>query len=119
MTEVLTINRLPVTDKEHPLATMSGVTLMAHLIESDRVWMSATKPQRALLAELCPPVIEVLVERGALAANELPVLPDRVTVASRVSMQRRGLVDDDGRLTGAAVHAWFYAGRTKFNGGDA
>ena len=120
MTEpVLTVNRVPVTDamRKHPLATESGLSMMMNLLEGDRVWSACTKPQRALLAELCPPAVAALLVRGELSTEDMPLLPERVTAASRTAMQRRGLVDDAGRLTGCAVHAWFYAGRTKRSGG--
>lgn len=112
---VITVNRMAVTPamKAHPLATQGGLTMLSHLIEADRVWTSCTKPQRALLAELCPQAVEVLLERGGLAADEMPLLPARVTTVSREALRRRGLLDDADRLTGCAVHAWFYAGRLK------
>lgn len=112
---VLTVNRIPVTEtmKTHPLATRSGIAMLSHLIEADQVWSSCTKPQRSLLAELCPPAVAVLLEQGALKLADMPVLPDRVMAATRAAMRRRGLINDDGRLTGCAVHAWFYAGRLK------
>lgn len=120
MTEpVLSMTRIPVTDvtRTHPLATKSGISLLAHLIEAGQVWSSCTKPQRKLLNELCPPVVDVLVEHGQLLPVDMPGLPFRVTVASRAAMERRGLVDEHGRLTARAVHAWFYTDRYK--GGDA
>ena len=122
MTEqVLTVRRVPVTQsmKTHPLATQSGITMFVHLLEADKVWSGCTRPQRALLAELVPPVVEVLLAKDALSVEDMPMLPERVSRSSWAAMQRRGLADDRGRLTGCAVHAWFYAGRLKVAGGAA
>lgn len=112
---VITVNRMAVTPamKAHPLATQGGLTMLSHLIEADRVWTSCTKPQRALLERLCPPVVEALLARGALSEDDMPALPARATAATRAALRRRGLINDDGRLTACAVHAWFYAGRLK------
>lgn len=111
MTEpILTATKRPVTEAvaKHPLATQTGLNLMMHLIEAATVWSGCTKPQRALLNELCPPVAARLVAEGSLTADDMPMLPERVTVRSFEAMQRRGLVDDRGRLTGRAIHAWYY-----------
>lgn len=114
MTEpILTATKRPVTREvaEHPLATQTGIALMCHLIEADQVWSGCTKPQRALLAQLCPPVAERLLAEGALTAEQMPVLPDGTRQSMRDGLARRGLVDGQGRLTGPAVHAWFYTQR--------
>lgn len=116
MTEpVLTVRRVPVTQsmKEHPLATQQGIGMFVHLLEADKVWSSCTKPQRDLLSELVPSVVEVMLAKDSLTVEDMPVLPERVSRSSWAAMQRRGLADDRGRLTGCAVHAWFYAGRLK------
>lgn len=113
MTEqVLTVRRVPVTQsmKEHPLANRQGIEMFGHLVEAAMVWSRCTKPQRALLAELVPPVVEVMLAKNALTVADLPVLPERVSRSSWAAMQRRGLADDRGRLTRRAVHTWFYAG---------
>jgi len=122
MTEpVLTVNRVPVTEsmKTHPLATQPGINMFVHLLEADMVWSGCTTPQRALLADLVPPVVDVTMAKDSLSVEDMPVLPERVTAASRAAMRKRGLVDDAGRLTACAVHAWFYAGRLKQADGDA
>jgi hypothetical protein len=125
MTEpVLTVNRLPVTQeaRKYPLATQSGIAMFVHVVEACQVWSKCTKPQRALLAELVPPVVDVMLAKGFLSMEDMPLLPGRVSRATIAAMQRRGLVDDQFRLTGCAVHAWFYAGRSKEpqqSGGDA
>ena len=115
---VLTVKRFPVTEtmKTHPLATLSGITMLAHLVEADRTWTACTRPQRELLAALCPPVAGVLMERGAVTAADMPSLPDRVSAQSRAAMARRGLVDEQGRLTAVAVHAWLYTPVAKGGG---
>jgi hypothetical protein len=107
---ILTATKHPVTEAvaTHPLATQTGLNLMVHLIEADTVWSGCTKPQRVLLNELCPPAAEKLVREGSLTADDMPLLPDRVPVRSFEAMQRRGLVDDRGRLTGRAIHTWYY-----------
>lgn len=112
---VVSVRRVPVTDemKSHPLATESGISMFMHLIEAGKVWDRCTKPQRALLAELVPPVVDELLAKDALTVADMPVLPERVTAASRAALRRRGLVDDSGRLTGCAVHTWYWAGRLK------
>lgn len=92
----------------HPLATRTGIDMMANLLEAGRVWRRCTKPQRALLEQLCPPVAERLVTEGSLTTEDMPRLPERVGKRSVEAMQRRGLCDDSGRLTGRAVHTWYY-----------
>lgn len=110
---VLTATKRPVTREvgEHPLATHTGIALMCHLIEADKVWSGCTKPQRALLSELCPLVAERLLAQGAVTADQMPVLPDGTRQSMRDALNRRGLADEQGRLTGRAVHAWFYTQR--------
>lgn len=121
MTEpVLSVERVNVTPAmaSHPLATRTGVAMMGHLLVADRVWSGCTKPQRSLLADLCAPVAAALVERGQLAAEDLPVLPDTVRQSTRDALRKRGLTDADGRITGKAVHAyWWTVGRS--TGGDS
>jgi hypothetical protein len=107
---VLTVERRPVTAElaRYPLATRTGIAMLGHLIEGDRVWSGCTKPQRAILDALCRPVIEWLIERGQLDAADLPELPERTTTQTRAALLRRGLVAD-GRITGRAVYAWYWA----------
>lgn len=114
---VLSVCRVPVTQdmKTHPLATRSGISMLVHLIEAGKVWDGCTKPQRALLAELCRPVVETLLARDSLTAEDMPELPFKTSDRTREALRRRGLIDDRDRLTGCAIHAWFYAGRLKSN----
>lgn len=108
MTEqVLTIRRVP--SMKYPLANRRGIEMFGHLVEAAMVWSRCTKPQKALLAELVPPVVEVWLERGSLSVEDLPMLPERVSRSSWAALRRRGLADDQGRLTWRAVHTWFYA----------
>src|ERR1044072_7901443 len=109
---ILTATKRPVNEAvaKHPLATQTGLNLMMHLIEANTVWSGCTNPQRALLNELCPPVAERLVREGSLTADDMPLLPERVTVRSFEALQRRGLVDDRGRLTGRAGGSWVSKG---------
>jgi len=118
---VLSVRRVPVTDdmRSHPLATESGISMMVNLLEAGRVWDSCTKPQRALLSELCPPVVESLLSQGQLSSEDMPELPFKIGQSTRDALRRRGLVDDRDRLTGCAVHAWFYAGQLKQEASDA
>ena len=115
MEPVITARRLPVTADvvSHPLATKTGITLLGHLISADIAWSGCTKPQRVVLAELCAPVAEVLLRDGAVGMEHLPCLPAHVRVTTLDALRRRGMVDESGRLTGKAVHAWFYAVRFK------
>lgn len=108
---VLTATKHPVTPAmgAYPLATMPGLRLLQHLISADVAWSGCTKPQRRLLAELCPSVAEVLLRDGAVHAEQMPPLPAGTRIQMRDALARRGLVDDFGRLTGKAVHAWYYA----------
>lgn len=93
---VLVAERLPVTSEvaAHPLSTRTGIALLGHLISADVAWSGCTKPQQALLAELCPSVAEALLRDGAVVLEQMPLLP----AGTR-----------HGRLTGKAVHAWYYA----------
>lgn len=112
---VLTVERRPITPAvaAHPLATRTGIALLGHLISADVAWSGCTKPQRTLLAELCPPVVEELLRGGALVVEQLPMLPAGTRRVMRDALHRRGLVDEHGRLTGKAVHAWYYAVKFK------
>lgn len=120
MTEpALTANIVSVTDamKTHPLATRSGISMMVNLLEAGQVWSKCTKPQQRLLSELCPPVVDQLMQAGQLMPDQLPELPFKIGESTRNALRLRGLIDDRDRLTGRAVHTWFYAGRTKDGGG--
>jgi hypothetical protein len=103
---------------EHPLASLTGITALLNMVRADQVWSSCTKPQQALLAELCPPVM-ANADEGSIPEEVLPVLPFAVPDRTREALRRRGLIDHRDRLTTRAVHAWFYAGRLKESGGDA
>lgn len=107
---ILTADRLPVTRTmaEHPLATRTGIVLLQHLISADVAWRGCTTPQKAMLAELCPPVAEQLLRDGHLLAEQMPSLPADTRQVMRDALHRRGMVDEWGRLTGKAVHAWWY-----------
>lgn len=112
---VITARRHPVTAAEakYPLATLSGISRLAQIMDATQVWASCTKPQRVLLDVLCRPTVDALLEQGSLTAEEMPTVPERTTSASRAAMLRRGLIDEQGRLTARAVHAWFYAARNE------
>lgn len=105
---VLTVERrtTPGAAREHILATRHGAELMVHLLESMTVWDRCTGPQRVLLAEVCAPVVERLLEVGQFGREDLPVL--ELPAARMDALRSRGLVDDDGRLTGTAVHAYYW-----------
>lgn len=121
MTEpVLTVDHVPVTAsmRTHPLATLGGINLMAALLDAGKTWSGCTKPQRALLHELCPPVVAALMVRRSLHPEDMPVLPERVSRSSVAALQRRGLADDRGRLTGRAVYVWYHAGRREQRSAD-
>lgn len=118
MTEpALTVERHPTPSHGHPLTTKTGIELLQHLISASVAWSGCTTPQRVLLSELCPPVAEVLLRDGAVGMEQLPMLPARVRQVSRDALHRRGLVDQFGRLTGKAVHAWFYTVGLEESGG--
>lgn len=94
--------------RTHPLATQAGIALLANLIEADRVWTGCTKPQRALLSDVCPPVAERLIRDGKLTTADMPVMWGECGISTLRALQRRGLVDEEGRLTATAIHAWYY-----------
>lgn len=116
---VLTAERVAVPEAagEYPLANQAGLSMLTNLLVADKAWSACTKPQKALLSELCPPVAEQLLEMRELTAEDMPVLSSEIRTVTRAALERRGLVDGAGRLTGKAVHAWYYAGRLKVNGG--
>lgn len=90
----------------HPLATLTGIEMMLHLTAAGRVWRGCTKPQRALLDEICPPLAARLLAARELLANELPVLD--LPVRQLEALRRRGLVDDANRLTAKAVYTYHW-----------
>lgn len=100
------VRELSPADTAHPLATQNGVDLLMHIIEADKVWRGCTKPQRVLLGELCPPLVERLVIERKLSADDMPLVARRK--ATLDALRRRGLVDDQGRLTAVAVHTWYW-----------
>lgn len=117
---VLTVDTVPITDsvRSHPLATLTGINMMVDLLTAGKVWSTCTKPQRALLAKLCPPLVAAVMVRRRLFPEDMPVLPERVSRSSVAALQRRGLADDRGRLTGLAVHTWYHAGRLEKRSAD-
>lgn len=90
----------------HPLATKTGVELMMHLLNADTMWRGCTKPQRAWLEEVCPPLVSRLLATGALSTDDMPVVS--LPAQRMAALRRRGLVDDTGRLTGHAVHTYYW-----------
>lgn len=117
----LTITPLPVTSAvaQYPLATQTGIRLLQHRIIADRVWKRCTKVQRALLDVLCRPLLERLVTPGELTVEDMPSLPPTTRSSTRGSLSSAGLVDNHDRLTGQAVHAWYYAVAFKERSGGA
>lgn len=105
---VLTVAAVPRPPRRHALATQSGLSLMVEMLEADRVWSGCTNPQQVLLAELCPPIVEILLRERELRADQMPTVPEGTRQSMRDALARRGLVDDAGRLTGRAVHAWYW-----------
>jgi hypothetical protein len=90
----------------HPLATLTGIEMMIHLTDAGRIWRGCTKPQRALLDEVCPPLVARLRSARELLADELPALD--LPARRMEALRRRGLVDDTGRLTAKAVHTYHW-----------
>lgn len=90
----------------HPLACLTGIEMMLHLTNAGRVWRGCTKPQRALLDEVCPPLVARLRSARELWADELPVLD--LPAMRLEALRRRGLVDDADRLTARAVHTYHW-----------
>lgn len=111
MTPVLTATPVSVTPemKHHPLATRSGIEAIVNMLLADRMWRQCSKPQQALLDELCRPAAAKLLATGELSAADLPVAPATVPKRTRDALRRRLLLDADGRLTATAVHSWYYA----------
>lgn len=112
MTEpILTAQRRRVTGvvaTTRPLANRTVIDRIVDTVVAAQVWSGCTEPQRALLEELCPALAEKLVCEGILKAEDMPPLPERVGRQSVAAMYRRGLCDESGRLTGKAVHTWYY-----------
>lgn len=108
-------DKVPMVYVGHP----TTVAMMGHLLVADRIWSGCTKPQRALLAELCAPVAATLIERGYATIGDLPYLPNTVRKSTRDALDRRGLVDaQTGRVRGKAVYAyWWTIGRS--TGGES
>lgn len=119
---ILTVERRPHpgTDAQHILASRTGLEALGHMLEADRAWTGCTKPQRRLLEQWCRPLLARLLAEGHLTAEDMSVVgAQRRTVEA---LQKRGLVDDKGRLTGRAVHAFYWthaAERAKAHGGAA
>lgn len=107
---VLTVERSRISEAmaRYPLGTFTGLRMLQHLINGDTIWSGCTKPQRAVLDGLCRPAFTQLLEVGTLLAEDLPELPERTTAQMRAALHRRGLVDN-GRITGSAVYAWYWA----------
>ncbi len=93
--------------RRHPLATQAGAMMMTELIIADRHLARCTPAHRRLLAKLCPPAIEAFLSAGRLTAADLPVIPADVPTRTVMALKRRGLARD-GRLTAAALHAWYW-----------
>lgn len=95
--------------KRHPLATRSGIATLVEILTADQTWSACTAPQRRLVSELCEPIMPALIERGVLTDDQLPLLPLAIHVGMRAALVRRRLVDDTtDRLTGKAVHAYYW-----------
>lgn len=109
-TPVLTATPISVTEEtaRHPLATLTGIGILTEMLAADTVWRDCTKPQWALLAEICAPTVEALLAVGQLPKEAMPYLPDDVRAATREALLRRGLILDNGQVTGKAVHAYYW-----------
>lgn len=107
---VLTVERRPVSPlmAKYPMGTLTGVLMLEALIEGGRIWSGCTNPQKTVLDALCRPVFAQLLEAGSLRAEDLPELPGGTTAQMRAALRRRGL-NDNGRITGRAVYAWYWA----------
>lgn len=90
----------------HPLATLTGIEMMLHLTAAGKVWRGCTKPQRALLDDVCPVLVARPRAARELLAEELPVL--ELPARRLEALRRRGLVDDANRLTAKAVHTYHW-----------
>lgn len=90
---------------KYPLANIAGVVAFAEMLEADQVWRAMTKRQHALVVDLCA-TLGATAERVRI--DMMPTLPPDTRSSTRGSMVNAGLVDEFGRLTFKAVHAWFW-----------
>jgi hypothetical protein len=100
---------LPDAARRHPLAHQSGLQLLAQALSVSHLWTACNRRQRDVLVGLRPALAEAL--RGATegAGLTLPHLPEAVHPLTRAALQKRGLVNESGRLTaagGLVVHWW-------------
>lgn len=93
--------------RRHPLASKAGFAMFVELLESDLHWSACTKPQRRLISLLCEPIIPLIVKRKRLVEADLPLLPVSTLPATVAALNRRGMAAN-GRLTGKAVHAYYW-----------
>lgn len=97
----------------HPLATRTGLSMLNNLITAGIAWSGCTPLQRTLLAEWCEPIVARLREhpreRTEITTDEMPVITAGLQARTVEALRRRRLIDGDGRLTGVAVHAYYWA----------
>lgn len=90
----------------YPLAHRDGLLMFVRLIAADGLWHKATPVQRRVLTEACAHIVERIPT--AKDGDQLGDWP-RVNVTPRTlaSMQAKGLVDDDCRVTVEALDATY------------
>ena len=102
--------------ERHPLATMQGIATFIQLIEAETMWRRATKAQKQLLRETCAEVIRQVEAGEVTTAKDLddrrPLLAYPL-LSTRRSMQRKDLLDGQGRVTARALHATFWMTRVE------
>lgn len=96
---VAVIRRVP--PMLHPLAHRSGAVMLGQLIDADRAWSSMTDRQRELVAAACRPVFAAATDDDPLTPPELADVGYR----TRRSLEAKGLLDREGRLTPRALLA--------------
>ncbi len=111
MTDALTVALISNDARHHPLANRGGLEMFFRVLAADRVVDGCTRKQREVLRSIRPELrgrVAALVPGDTLVPSSLPPGVHPLTVAA---LRRKGLIGDDGALTGLGAMTVYWTCR--------
>lgn len=99
---------LPEAVRKYPLATKGGIELLGMILAADDHWRPLSDRQQRALSDAYQCTLDDAVRDGVTTVPA-PLLGADVHPLTRRALVRRGLVDDESRLTPLAVEVLRYA----------